>query len=516
MQRIWMTVFLVTVTALHAAIVINTSQQKGPIPIGSDRECFFDDYLLNTAKTTAELKVHQPVLQDTVMIHDKPWEGDGCDYYNLFFDDQYHGVDGSYEKGTYRMYYLGWQMPSKEPNAKPSKGIVACYMESPDGIKWVRPNLGLFEFEGSKENNIVLQTGANHTGGIDNLMVFRDDNPECPPEARYKGVGSCQGALRCYPSPDGIHFTEGDVITNKGAFDSLNVVFWDERTKLYRGYIRGFHPASMPNPMGEPVRNIATIESKDFKTWTDPQLLIFDDGEDIPLYTNNVMPYYRAPQLYIGSPTRYNNRFKWSNSFEELGGKEHRKLRMEMSPRYGTVVTDCVFIVSRDGKIFHRFGEAFMRPEPENDLNWLYGDCYPARGFALTPSKVPGAPDELSLYLPGYCWMVEPVQLLRYTIRIDGFASVHAGAKEAMVVTKPFTFTGSEMHINFATSARGYVYVTLIDADGNRYPSCETFGNAIDRKVLFDDPEAVSKLAGKPVYLEFRMMDADVYSMQFR
>ena len=55
-----------------------------------------------------------------------------------------------------------------------------------------------------------------------------------------------------------------------------------------------------------------------------------------------------------------------------------------------------------------------------------------------------------------------------------------------------------------------------MDADGNRYPSCETFGNAIDRKVLFDDPEAVSKLAEKPVYLEFRMLDADVYSMQFR
>ncbi len=513
MRHFWMTVLLMSAASVQAAVVINTPLE-GPIPIGSDRECFFDTYLLNCAKTTAELKVHQPVLQDTVMIHDKPWEGDGCDYYNMFFDDQFHGVDGTYEKGTYRMYYLGWQMPSKEPNAKPEKGIVACYMESPDGINWVRPNLGLLEFEGSKDNNIVMN--GTTVFKLGNFMVFRDDNPACPPEARYKGIARDKGGLRGFPSPDGIHFTAGDIITSKGAFDSLNVVFWDARAGLYRGYIRGFHNPDMPNPSKEQVRDIRYIESKDFKTWTDPVALVFDDGEDIPLYTNNVVPYFRAPQILVGTPTRYINRFKWSSSFEELGGKEHRKLRMQMNPRYGTVITDCIFVTSRDGKVFHRFGEAFMRPEPENDLNWLYGDCYPNWGFAVTPSKIPGAPDELSLYLPGYCWMVEPVQLLRYTIRMDGFASLHAGGTEAMAVTKPFTFTGNELHINFATSARGYVYVTLIDADGNRHPSCETFGNAIDRKVLFDDPEAVSKLAGKPVYLEFRMMDADVYSMQFR
>ena len=76
-----------SIIALQGAIVINAATPKNPISIGSERECFFDSHLLNAAKTTAELKVHQPVLQETVMVHDKPWEGDGCDYYNLFFDD---------------------------------------------------------------------------------------------------------------------------------------------------------------------------------------------------------------------------------------------------------------------------------------------------------------------------------------------------------------------------------------------------------------------------------------------
>jgi len=491
-----------------------TPAGTGILELGHDRECFFDNYLFQPSGTTAKLKIHQPVFQDTIMVHDQPWEGDGCDFYNFFFDDQFPGVDGKHPKGVYRMYYLGWQMPGAEPDSKPARGITACYMESPDGIHWVRPELGILKFDGSTRNNIVLNAELNDQ--IDNFMVFRDDNPACPPDARYKGIGRSRDGLRCYPSADGLHFRQGGIITGKGAFDSLNVVFWDREAGVYRGYIRGFHPAAMPNPMDESVRDISYIESKDFKKWTDPRLLFFEDGEDIPLYTNNVIPYFRAPRIYLGTPSRYINRFQWNGSFEELCGKAKRKRRMTMQPRYGIVTTDCAFIVSRDGRSFFRFGEAFMRPGPENGSNWVYGDCYPARGFAVTSSRTPGGPDELSLYAPSGHWLNDPTKLNRYTIRMDGFASLNAGETEAMAVTRPFTYAGKEMHINFATSALGYVYVTLIDADGKRYPSCETFGDAIDRKVRFDNRKAVAALSGKPVELEFRMRDADIYSMQFR
>ncbi len=494
------------------------------IPIGHDRECFFDYYLIDKGLSTAELRIHQPVLREPVLTHDAEWEGSGCCYHNLFFDDSYKGIDGKNEKGTYRLYYKGWQSPSSEPNAKPQYPIVACYAESADGIHWVKPNLGIVDFKGSKENNIVLSAGFNHTGDIDNFMVFRDDNPECPPEMRYKGNSSCHlndaegkrvKSLRLYYSADGIHFTEGDVITTRGAFDSLNVIFWDSRAKVYRGYIRGLHSTNNPR-IKNPVRDIAYIESKDFKTWTDPKLLTFDDGEDIPLYTNNISPYFRAPQMYIGFPTRYIERCDWNGSFEELGGKEFRQNRMKLDQRYGLAITDCIFIVSHNGKDFHRFWNAFMRPEMENDLNWLYGDCYPTLGFVVTPNTVPGAPDELSMYANANQWSQLPAVLNRYTIRMDGFASLHAEEKEVIAATKVITYEGSDMFINFETSAMGYLYVTLIDAAGKRFASCETFGNTLDRKVVFDDPEAVKVNSGKPVTVEFRMRDADVYSMQFR
>ena len=112
--------------------------------------------------------------------------------------------------------------------------------------------------------------------------------------------------------------------------------------------------------------------------------------------------------------------------------------------------------------------------------------------------------------------MQEPAQLNRYTLRMDGFASIHAGGSETIATTKFLKYEGTNLFINFETSAMGYLFVTLIDAAGNRFATCETFGNAIDRKVVFDDPEAVAAHAGKPMMVEFRMRDADVYSMQFR
>ncbi len=188
---------------------------------------------------------------------------------------------------------------------------------------------------------------------------------------------------------------------------------------------------------------------------------------------------------------------------------------MKIHPRYGLAVTDCVFIASRNGTDFHRFGEAFMRPEIENGRNWVYGDCYPARGVSITKSPFQGAPDELSMYINTNHWMGIPSTLDRYSIRMDGFASLHAGANEEHAVTKIFTFQGKELFINFETSAMGFMQFTIQDLTGNECSSCEVFGNSLDRKVHFDGKDLAS-FAEKPVQMHIRMRDADIYSLQFR
>lgn len=218
--------------------------------------------------------------------------------------------------------------------------------------------------------------------------------------------------------------------------------------------------------------------------------------------------------MYIGFPSRYVEHDGWTGNFDALCGVEKRKSRMQMHPRYGLAVTDCVFMCARDGKTFRRYEEVFLRPEPENGRNWVYGDCFPARGLAVTPAAVHGAPAEISLYVKTNHWMGIPAELNRYTIRMDGFVSLHADGTEEQVFTKPFNYDGEALYVNFATSARGYMRFTL-HCGGKAYISCLTFGNTTDRFVAFAEPEAVKNCAGKEVVLEIQMKDADLYALRF-
>ncbi len=487
------------------------------IDINSRRECFFDSQLLDPLRSSATLMIHHPQFRETVLVHDAPWEGDGCDYHNLFFDESWHGMDGLHHAGVYRMYYLGWEMISADGKCHKVNDIHVCYAESPDGISWTKPSLGICTFNGNTDNNIIFcGESVRHlrsNAKFDNFMVFKDENPACAEEQRYKAVGTFGLGLWCFFSADGIHFTPGYKLAIEGIFDSLNVIFWDNIAAKYRGYIRALHPSAIPD--AQPVRDIRYTESNDFVNWTQPIQIKFDDEEDIPLYTNCITQYFRAPHLFVGFPTRYIERKAWDGSFEELCGKEKRQSRMKIHPRYGLAVTDCVFIASRNGTDFHRFGEAFMRPEIENGRNWVYGDCYPARGVSITKSPFQGAPDELSMYINTNHWMGIPSTLDRYSIRMDGFASLHAGANEEHAVTKIFTFQGKELFINFETSAMGFMQFTIQDLTGNECSSCEVFGNSLDRKVHFDGKDLAS-FAEKPVQMHIRMRDADLYSLQFR
>lgn len=192
----------------------------------------------------------------------------------------------------------------------------------------------------------------------------------------------------------------------------------------------------------EDVRDIRYIESEDFVHWSEQQILRFDDGEDIPLYTNVV------------------------------------------------------------------------RPNPEDGCNWVYGDCYPGRGMILTPSIQTGADDELSFYATDNHWIGKPAELIRYTLRRDGFVSMHAGAKERKVVTKEFTDTGEKLLANLEISAWGYAFFALVDREGNRFEICEYFGNSTDKEIVLPG-DTVKAHSGKLVKLEVRLRDADLYAIRF-
>ena len=62
------------------------STTPSPIDAGSRLQVLWDNHVVDAAKTTASLVVHQPEYAGVAMTHDKPWEGDGSDYHCIVPD----------------------------------------------------------------------------------------------------------------------------------------------------------------------------------------------------------------------------------------------------------------------------------------------------------------------------------------------------------------------------------------------------------------------------------------------
>ncbi|HRX79876.1 MAG TPA: hypothetical protein P5307_12485, partial [Pirellulaceae bacterium] len=286
------------------------------------------------------------------ILHDAPWEGSGSGYHTVFKDGD-----------LYRMYSRGLHLEVTEGKLNSgSHPPFYCYAESKDGVHWRKPELGIVEFRGSTKNNIILEGRGTH-----NFTPFKDMNPNCKLEAQYKALGGLmnEGGLFAFQSPDGIHWSlmsDKPVIT-KGAFDSQNLAFWDATIGKYRCYFRVFSGGITTQTEWKPtgVRAIRTGSSGDFLNWGDEADLTYVDSPEEQLYTNQIAPYYRAPHILIGTPTRYVER-GWSESMRALPDRDNRELRASAHLRYGTALTEGLLMASRDGVQFKRWNEAFLRP----------------------------------------------------------------------------------------------------------------------------------------------------------
>jgi hypothetical protein len=222
----------------------------------------------------------------------------------------------------------------------------------------------------------------------------------------------------------------------------------------------------------------------------------------------------------MGFPMRYTDR-GWSESMMSLPGLDERLARSKASPRYGTAVTDGLFMTSRDGVLFHRWNEAFLRPGPRQQGSWVYGDNLIFWGMVETAAALGDAPNVLSIYAPENYWQGAAVNFRRLTLRIDGFVSLWASARGGELVTKPLLFDGGNLTLNASTSGAGSIQVEVQDTAGQPVPGyaladCpEAFGDELARVVRWRKGGDVRPLSGKPVRLRFVLKDADLYAFQF-
>ncbi|HQX51392.1 MAG TPA: hypothetical protein PLY87_03230 [Planctomycetaceae bacterium] len=436
-----------------------TSSGGEPIDIGNRLELFVDDHLIESIEGDVSRQLIRPEPREVVFETGEPWEGNTSGYYTFLQDGD-----------TYRMIYRGWQHDAK---MKAVHKEVTCYAESKDSIHWTKPNLGLFEWNGSKDNNIVWLGSGTH-----NFTAFRDDNPTAPAESRYKafgGIGDFGGGLVPFASPDCIHWTqlqEKPVITH-GAFDSQNLAFWDTDRGEYRAYWRYF---------GDGVRAIRTATSKDFLHWENEADLAYPLGTPIEhLYTNAIQKYFRAPHLFVGFPTRF------------------EPSSQEVEP---------ILMTSRDGVHFQRYADAVIPRTAPKDR-----DHNRSNYMALGMFQLPGKPDEISVYGTENYYESTPGRIRRFVYRVDGFVALRGGEVGGQVTTKPLKFAGTQLLLNYVVKANGSLVVEALNNTGEVIGKSKMLsGDAVDAPVEWErKPEFGSDAF---VQLRFTIRHADVYSLR--
>lgn len=451
----------------------------------------------------ASFKLHNFIEEKENVLMNHPWER-YCSYGSMIFF-----------QNNYYMYYVA-------SDTGKDKDRYICMLQSKDAINWHHPVLNKKIFNGDTKNNILLNYSdiKDFSDGWDNFYVYVDENPNCPSDAVIKALTSeyrCnergemimnENCLTCYVSADGIHFKRYRPILKGGAFDSLNSLVYNRKYEEYFCYYRGFH-AGKENPN---TRDVRVIYSKDFIYWSDPIIVDYSDDYDYQVYTNGLIVYPRSYD-FIAIPTRYNHNEIWTKNYDDLCGRDKRQNRCKVEPRAGLSLTDCFFAYSRDGVKWKRYNQAIYAPGPEYEGNWLYGDGYPWSGFAYVNDGRKEKDDMLCFWFPKNHDNPGENSYNRYSMRIDGFISLNANFDGAQMRTKKIIFKGSEMKLNFATSAFGRIRIAINDEKGNVIESEDLFGDRVDRPVRFKGD--LSSFSGKEVQITFYMKDCDIYSFQF-
>lgn len=456
--------------------------------MGRRRELFIDDHLIDRLDGVA-LTMAQPRDEGPILRCDRPWEGRYTGY----------GTVMQIAPAEYRFYYSGCPAYTSDQVLDRQ----ACVLFSVDGIHWERPCLGLFEAHGTRDNNVIL---AEPEFAL-NFAPF-EDREGTPATERFKAVaGTRFTGLVLFASEDGIHWRKlfgGESVVRGDYLDSLNRVFWSEAEQCYVLYARVW--------LGgwEGHRWIGRATSDDLEHWTPLEAMrILHGGEDVPLehyYHNGAFPYFRAPHITIGLCSQMTERRVLRD--DQIAGLDLESAERADACGSGGLIT------SRGGLTFQRaFLDDFVRPLPGPE-NWVARCNYPSAGIVQT------GPKEMSFYV--HCCSGQPgASVRRYSLRLDGFASLRANYSGGEAVTRPFTFEGELLHMNYATSARGSIELQFETPDGSAldgftFVSCpQIVGDEIEGQVRFPHPEGLTSLAGRPVRLRVEMRDADLYALQF-
>ncbi len=471
---------------------IRSAHDQAPISVGTRAQLFFDNKFI-AKSSNVTITMNPPTKRGPVLKPDCLWEDFRLtSYFTVVQDGE-----------LARMYYSCFAVDQwNNPDDPWNKHAFLCYAESKDGLNWIKPELGIVEYEGSKKNNILLKSVVDGTAFID---------PTAPPERRYKilhTIGPHKGGLRVSYSADGIHFATPKEPASPWTPDSQQNVFYDPALKKYVAYLRAFHDGGIDSKK----RSVARVVLDDIeKPWdAKPQIVFSADGDDpadVDFYTNAAVKYPWADDAYLMFPAAYHH----------------------FDPRFGNDgLLDSSAAVSRDGIVWQRPDRGPYVPLGEKG-EWDESFVMMGVGLIRRGDKIyqyyngidishGGTRKESKSGAQGrtrWGWMGVTEQ------RLGGFYSADFAYAGGSLVTPPLIFGGNQLQLNINTSSAGSANLALRQPDGQPVPGfsiddCdEIMTNNVAHVVTWNGKSDVAALAGKPLRLQVEARSTKLHGFQF-
>lgn len=467
------------------------------VAVGLSKQLLTDDYVISH-RHNIHRDLNQAVKSNggkPVLVRDKPWE-----QANLF---QVGSV--SREDGKFVMHY-GYTGPVD----------YGCRAVSDDGLHWKKPNLGLREFEGSKENNLF-----DHHG----YSWFLDPH-ETDPAHKYKSTfrpldSSSHPHAACLAhSSDGLRwheYNQGRPVTGRAA-DTLNQMVWDERAQVYRLFTRtDFGAAGGPTELRGAREMINPDVKADPTNWKTVRNWIFDregpsegkrrqihtvnfwqhEGIDFGLMVVMEWPTFNIPQVEVGDDRRRHERDVWNCYLATRRGGH-------------ACDWDLTWIYAEKPLIPRGPDGTFDKDMIHNaativtwqDEHWLYYTGWP-NGHMRHP------------YLPA-------IGLAKLPLDRFVYLEPWKDAEPGWLITKPFKLEGTRLELN-ADARNGWLAIEALDEDGNPLPGFTREESrrleAVDGLRLaprWRDQADLAGLRGRIVRLKIYLKSAQLFAFQVK
>src|SRR6185369_8502437 len=122
---------------------------QSPHHLGVERQLFVDDHWIEASSGLRRV-IHQVTKYEDnpIVLPVKPWEGQYTLLYGTVLHDEQEGIWKMWYSTMNHFRYINFIFP---------ESTYLCYATSKDGIHWQKPALGIVDYRGTRENNIVLE-----------------------------------------------------------------------------------------------------------------------------------------------------------------------------------------------------------------------------------------------------------------------------------------------------------------------------------------------------------------------